>query len=99
MREARRAQLAEHSGLLRCAIHLPVCALSARVFTCCSPSTPQARLLCVSLGEAFCPADAAGQQAAATLLRDAPRWAGDAKLMTLAAELISEALVSTEDEQ
>lgn len=61
--------------------------------------TAVARLLCVSLGEAFCPADAAGQQAAATLLRDAPRWAGDAKLMTLAAELISEALVSTEDEQ
>ncbi|KAL4458781.1 hypothetical protein ABPG75_013646 [Micractinium tetrahymenae] len=60
--------------------------------------TAVARLLCISLGEAFCPADTAGQEAAAALLRDASRWAGDDKLMAAAAELISKALVSTEDE-
>ncbi|KAL4435890.1 hypothetical protein ABPG77_000652 [Micractinium sp. CCAP 211/92] len=61
--------------------------------------TSVARLLCVSLGEAFCPTDAAGQQAAAALLRDSPRWAGDDKLAAMAAELMSEALVCPDDEQ
>lgn len=63
------------------------------------PPILQARLLCVSLGEAFCPTDAAGQQAAAALLRDSPRWAGDDKLAAMAAELMSEALVCPDDEQ
>lgn len=40
----------------------------------------QARLLCLSLGEAFCAADGAGQAAAAELLRDATRWAADDRL-------------------
>lgn len=74
------------------------CAFGPHLQTLVSPN-PQARLLCLSLGEAFCPADLAGQEAAAALLRDGARWAGDAKLMALAAELVSEALVSTEDEQ
>lgn len=100
---------------------------------------PQARLLCLSLGEAFCADDAEGQEAAAALLRDTSRWAADDRLQVgwgggsgwrcrcttwwvaarplagpppsmstlrpppcvlqaLAAELVSEALVSTEDE-
>lgn len=58
----------------------------------------QARLLCIALGEAFCPADREGQAAAAALLRDASKRAGDSKLQALAAELISQALASTEDE-
>lgn len=58
----------------------------------------QARLLCLALGETFCAADTEGQAAAAALLRDAIRWAADDSLQALAAELVSEALVSTEDE-
>lgn len=60
--------------------------------------TSVARLLCLSLGEAFCADDAEGQEAAAALLRDTSRWAADDRLQALAAELVSEALVSTEDE-
>lgn len=113
-------------------MHCPACQL------------PQARLLCLSLGEAFCADDAEGQEAAAALLRDTSRWAADDRLQVgwgggsgwrcrrtawcvvgpspsrhapqvypqhetplrptlcvlqaLAAELVSEALVSTEDE-
>jgi len=44
----------------------------------CAP--PQARLLCLSLGEAFCADDAEGQEAAAELLRDTSRWAADDRL-------------------
>jgi hypothetical protein len=60
--------------------------------------TSVARLLCLALGQAFCAADAEGQAAAAALLRDGSRWAADDKLMAVAAELVSEALASTEDE-
>lgn len=47
---------------------------------CRCDSLPQARLLCLSLGEAFCADDAAGQQAAAELLRDTSCWAADDRL-------------------
>lgn len=43
-------------------------------------ATAVARLLCLSLGEAFCADDTPGQAAAAELLRDASRWAADDKL-------------------
>lgn len=46
----------------------------------CPTAFTQARLLCLSLGEAFCAHDAAGQEAAAELLRDASRWAADDRL-------------------
>ena len=57
-----------------------------------------ARLLCVALGETFCSTDAGGQAAAAALLRDAARWAADDRLLAIASELVSEALVSADDE-
>ena len=64
-----------------------------------APSPPsQLRLLCLALGESFCAGDTEGQAAAARLLRDDAAWAADASRMRLAAELVSEALITTEDE-
>lgn len=60
--------------------------------------TSVARLLCLSLGETFCAADVEGQAAAAALLRDSTRWAADDRLMAIASELVSEALVSVDEE-
>jgi hypothetical protein len=59
--------------------------------SCCLLGYVQARLLCLSLGECFCPTDREGQAAARKLLSDAPR--GD-KLQALAAELVEAALAS-----
>lgn len=60
-------------------------------------ATSVARLLCLSLGAAFCAGDSEGQAAAAALLRYPARWAADDQLLALASELLSEALVSAEE--
>lgn len=57
-----------------------------------------ARLLCLALGSAFCANDVRGLSAASAVLRDDARWTADGRLLTIAAQLVSEALSAVDGE-